>query len=129
MRDTGHLMYLEHPDVFAQLVTQFANAQNTPPVNSQSGHTEIAMDTTAKQAFVGQYQLAPNFILTVTLDGDQLYAQATGQQRAAIFPESSAQFFLKVVNAQLSFELGPDGRPTSLTLHQNGRDRQAKRIK
>jgi 3-oxoadipate enol-lactonase len=128
VRDTGHLMYLEHPDVFAQLVTQFANAQTTP-VNSQSGHAEIAMDTNAKQAFVGQYELAPNFILTITLDGDQLYAQATGQQRAAIFPESPTQFFLKVVNAQLSFELGPDGRPTSLILHQNGRDRQAKRIK
>ena len=128
VRDTGHLMYLEHPDVFAQLVTQFADAQNTPSAASQSGHTEIAMDATAKQAFVGQYQLAPNFILTITLDGDQLYAQATGQQRAAIFPESPTLFFLKVVNAQLSFDLGPDGRTASVTLHQNGRDAPAKRI-
>lgn len=86
------------------------------------------MDATAKQAFVGQYQLAPNFILTVTLDGNQLYAQATGQQRSGIFPESPTRFFLKVVDAQLDFDLGPDRRPTSVTLHQNGRDRLAKRI-
>lgn len=25
VRDTAHLMYLEHPDVFATLVEQFAN--------------------------------------------------------------------------------------------------------
>jgi 3-oxoadipate enol-lactonase len=126
--DAGHLMYLEYPEVFAQLVTQFANAQSIAPATSQPGHIEVAMDATAKQAFVGQYQLAPNFILTVTLDGSQLYAQATGQQRSGIFPESPTRFFLKVVDAQLDFDLGPDRRPTSVTLHQNGRDRLAKRI-
>jgi 3-oxoadipate enol-lactonase len=131
VRDTGHLMYLEHPNVFAKLVEQFANegsGQGTPSARSLPGHKEIVMETAAKQAFVGQYQLAPNIILAITLDGDQLYVQATGQSRAAIFPESPTQMFLKVVDAQLSFEVGPDGRPTNLTLHQNGRDRIAKRI-
>lgn len=92
-------------------------------------HTEIAMDATAKQAFVGQYQLRPNFVLTITLEGNQLYAQATGQSRAAIFPEGPPQFFLKVADAQLTFELGPDRRATSVTMHQHGRERLTKRIK
>ena len=36
--------------------------------------------------------------------------------------------FWKVVDAQATFTLGKDGRATSLTLHQNGRDLPAPRI-
>jgi 3-oxoadipate enol-lactonase len=131
--DTGHLMYLEHPDVFAKLVAQFANGgsvQGTSLASTQAAqvHNEIAMDTSAKQAFVGQYQLAPNIILNITLDGDQLYAQATGQSRAAVFPESPTQLFLKVVNAQITFVMGADGKAASIVLHQNGHDIPGPRI-
>lgn len=77
---------------------------------------------------VGRYQLAPGFILAVTREGDQLFAQATGQPRFAIFPTSPTEFFLKVVDAQLSFHLDAHGRADQLTLHQNGRDLPAHRV-
>ena len=41
--------------------------------------------------------------MTITLDGDHLMAQLTGQGRNQIFPESETMFFLKVVDAQLEF--------------------------
>ncbi len=40
----------------------------------------------------------------------------------------STEFFLRVVDAQLTFELGADGKATSVTLHQNGQNLPAKRI-
>ncbi|MGH8317461.1 MAG: serine hydrolase [Steroidobacteraceae bacterium] len=80
------------------------------------------------QKFVGQYQLAPRFILTVRQQGDQLIAQATGQGSLPIFPASQTEFFFKLVDAQLTFVEDSQGRVTGLVLHQNGRDRPAKRI-
>jgi len=77
--------------------------------------------------YVGKYQLAPTFALTVTREGDRLMTQATGQEKIEIFPESEAKFFLKVVDAQLTFEKEA-GKVTHVILHQNGRDMKAKRV-
>ena len=91
-------------------------------------HKEITVDPKIFDGYVGQYQLAPNFILTITREGDQLFAQATGQPKVQIYPESQRDFFLKVVDAQITFETDASGRATSLTLHQNGANMLAKRI-
>lgn len=91
-------------------------------------HKEIAVDPKLFDGYVGQYQLAPNFILTITREGDQLFAQATGQPKVQIFPSSAREFFLKVVDAQITFETDSTGRAISLTLHQNGADVPAKRV-
>jgi CubicO group peptidase (beta-lactamase class C family) len=91
-------------------------------------HKEIAFDPKLFDRYVGQYQLAPSFILTVTREGDQLFAQATGQPKVQIFPESEREFFLKVVDAQITFETDSTGRATGLVLHQNGANMPAKRV-
>jgi hypothetical protein len=77
---------------------------------------------------VGRYQLAPNFILTVTQEGDHLFTQATGQSKVEIFPESDRDYFLKVVDAQITFAPDSQGRATELILHQGGQDHHAKRV-
>ena len=91
-------------------------------------HTEIKVDPKLFDGEVGQYQLAPNSILTITREGDALFAQATGRPKFQILPESEREFFLKVVDAQITFETDGSGRATSLTLHHNGADTPAKRI-
>jgi CubicO group peptidase (beta-lactamase class C family) len=91
-------------------------------------HKEARVDPKIFDSYVGQYQLAPNFILTITREGDELFAQATGQPKAQIFPEGQREFFYKVVDAQITFETDSSGRATSLTLHQNGADMPAKRV-
>ncbi len=78
--------------------------------------------------FVGHYELTQSFILSVTREGDQLFVQATGQPRFAVYSKSGKEFFYKVVDAQISFETDPQGQTTALVLHQNGRDQSAKRI-
>jgi D-alanyl-D-alanine carboxypeptidase len=79
-------------------------------------------------SYVGHYELAPGFVLTITRAGASLMAQATGQPAFEIFPESETFFFVKVVDAQIEFQKGEDGRMSSLTLHQGGRKMPAKRI-
>ena len=91
-------------------------------------HKEVTLDPKLLEGYVGRYQLAPNFILTITLEGDKLFEQATGQQKFQIFPEGEREFFLKVVDAQITFETDSTGRAVSLVLHQNGRNMPGKRI-
>jgi CubicO group peptidase (beta-lactamase class C family) len=88
----------------------------------------VTVDPALYDLYVGRYQLAPNFILAVTREGDRLMVQATGQPQIEVFPESDREFFYKVVDAQISFETGSDGKAKRLTLHQNGADMPAERI-
>ena len=88
---------------------------------------EVKVDPKIYDAYVGRYELAPNFILTISKEGDRLMAQATGQPPFELFPSSETKFFLKAVDAQITFVRDEAGKVTHLILHQGG-DRQAKRI-
>jgi CubicO group peptidase (beta-lactamase class C family) len=88
----------------------------------------IKIDPKILDAYVGQYELAPSFIFTMTREGDSLMTQATGQPKFELFPESETKFFLKVVDAQVTFVKDDKGAVTHLILHQGG-DRTAKKIK
>lgn len=101
---------------------------HAPLLPAPKEHKEITIDPKIFDGYVGQYQLASNFILTFTRDGKQFFTQATGQPRFQIFPESQKDFFLKAVDAQVTFETDANGRAVSVTLHQNGHDAPAKRI-
>jgi CubicO group peptidase (beta-lactamase class C family) len=79
--------------------------------------------------FVGEYQLAPNFIMTITTDDDKIFEQASGQSKFEIFPTSETEYYLKVVNAQISFIKDDSGKVLKFILHQNGRDIPGEKIK
>jgi CubicO group peptidase (beta-lactamase class C family) len=79
-------------------------------------------------ANIGQYELAPEFILTVSKKGDRLYAQATSQRQFEIFPESEVTFFPKEFEASITFVKDERGRVTHLILRQHG-VHAAKKIK
>jgi CubicO group peptidase (beta-lactamase class C family) len=98
-------------------------------VAAAAARKEIKVDPKIFDAYVGDYQLAPNFIMTVTREGDKLMVQATGQGKSEIFPESETKFFSKVVNAQLVFNKDDKGVVEKLTLYQNGNEVPGKKIK
>jgi CubicO group peptidase (beta-lactamase class C family) len=77
---------------------------------------------------VGRYELRPSFVLEITREGDRLFSQATGQPRVELFAESETGFFLKVVDAELSFQLEGPGPAKGLVLHQGGHDHLGKRL-
>lgn len=85
------------------------------------------VDPAIFDAYVGEYELQPGFVLSVTREGGRLMTQATGQPKVEIFPSSETEFFLKVVDAQITFVRGPGGAVDQLVLHQGGRDIPARR--
>ncbi len=88
----------------------------------------VKIDPKIFDGYVSSYQLAPNFILKITREGDRFITQATGQGQVEIFPEGDRDFFAKVVNAQITFVTNSRGRATELILHQGGRDQHAPRV-
>lgn len=91
-------------------------------------HHAITLPPDQMQKFVGQYRLSPNFEIKITLVGDQLKEQATRQPVFPIYPESKTEFFLKVVDAQISFITNDKGQVTKLVLHQGGQNIPGKKI-
>jgi serine-type D-Ala-D-Ala carboxypeptidase/endopeptidase len=99
-----------------------------PLMAAPKEHKEIAVNPHLFDAYVGRYQLAPNFILSITRESDHLFVQATGQQKFELFPESDRDYFLKAVDAQITFEVDSHDRGSGLVLHQNGLDQYAGRV-
>jgi CubicO group peptidase (beta-lactamase class C family) len=90
--------------------------------------TAIALDPFRLDPLVGIYELAPNFRLAISKENGKLFGQATGQGRVQLHPESETKFFLKEVDAQVSFIKGSDGKVNDLILHQGGANIPGKRV-
>ena len=89
---------------------------------------EMTLSAEILQKYVGKYELKPNFIITISLEGNQLKAQATGQSAFEIFAERETKFFSKAFPVQMTFDLADSGQVESMTLHQNGQNMPAKKI-
>jgi CubicO group peptidase (beta-lactamase class C family) len=87
-----------------------------------------AVSETTLDEYVGNYELAPNVVFSVTRQAEKLFAELPGQPRIRLYPESESKFFVRGVDAQVTFNRGTDAKVESLTLHQGG-DRVARRIK
>jgi D-alanyl-D-alanine-carboxypeptidase/D-alanyl-D-alanine-endopeptidase len=107
------------------LVSQYPLAK----VEAPKEHKAIKLDARIFDAYVGDYQLAPNFVITISREGDQFFVQATGQGKLELLAETETDFFLKAVDAQFTFVKDDKGQVTSLMLHQNGVNQPAKKIK
>lgn len=98
-----------------------------PPVVNVT--PDINLTVEALEPLVGRYALNPQFAIEVTREGNQLYAQATGQQRFALAAESPTAFAIRAVKAELLFQLDAKGVVTGLVLRQNGIAQTARRVR
>ncbi|MDR7856761.1 serine hydrolase [Tissierella sp.] len=79
--------------------------------------------------YVGEYELAPQVIYTITREENRIFAQLTGQEKFEIFPTSETEFFYKVVDAKIKFIKDVEGNVTSLILYQSGMEMPATKVK
>lgn len=77
--------------------------------------------------YTGEYPLSPDFVLNVRPRGDALEIQATGQSAFRLWSSGNDRFYLRAVEARVSFERDGDGRVSALILEQNGQRQRAAR--
>jgi CubicO group peptidase (beta-lactamase class C family) len=99
-----------------------------PLVQATAARKTITVTEEVLKGYVGRFELAPSFVITITGEGTRLFLQATNQPRFELFAESERKFFLKEVDAQVTFEVDEMGRAARLILHQAGANQPAKRI-
>ena len=107
------------------------NPQNTGATEmlKRLENKTVAVDPKTYDAYAGEYEVTPTFIVKVFKEGDKLMTQATGQPAFELFPDGENKFFLRVVNAKVTFTRDDKGSVTGLVIHQGGQDAAGKKIK
>jgi len=86
--------------------------------------TLTTLDPLVYDSYAGEYDISPSFKLTVTREGDKLFASGPGQ-RFELLPESETLFFT-LLGLSLEFVKDAEGKITHILLNKTNR---AKRIK
>jgi putative CocE/NonD family hydrolase len=127
-RNARHASFIELPvvprsspvDVSMNLLTYF---------DSNALRTAVRVDPKIYDAYTGQYELAPGFVITITKEDGKLMGEAPGQPKLELFAESETKFFLKAADIKITFVQDETGQTSGLILHQGGREMKAKKIK
>ncbi len=88
-----------------------------------------AVDPKTYELYTGEYEVTPTFSVKVFTEGVKLMTQATGQPAFELYPEAEDKFFLKVVDAKVTFVKDDKGEVSGLVIYQGGRDMPGKKIK
>ena len=93
------------------------NGQEQPAVRVPE-KTAIKLPGEILKRYVGNYSRRPGFDLRITLEGDQLMVESTGQFKYPLFAESETRFFFKDVEAEIEFPASARGEFGQLVLHR-----------
>lgn len=103
--------------------------QPTPDKPSLGDKPEVTIDPKVLDAYVGDYELRPGFIISFSKDKDHLVTRATGQPSFPMYAVSNTAFRLRVVPAEVVFDdVTQGGTAQNAILHQNGANLPLRRI-
>ena len=90
----------------------------------------IKVDPKIFDSYVGDFQVAPGFIIQITTENDILYANADNQGASELFAESETEFFIKFPLAEITITFARDenNEVNEIILNMGGRKSPAKRI-
>jgi CubicO group peptidase (beta-lactamase class C family) len=105
-----------------EISDRLASIMHNEPVVLPSERKEVPVPIATLSRYVGVYQIAPKFALTIALQGDHLTAQGTDQPSAPIYASSPTRFFSRVVDAEIEFFTDATGKVDHLVLYQGGHE-------
>lgn len=89
----------------------------------------VEVDPEILKSYVGEYELMPGFVMTITYKDGKLYGQPTNQPVSEFFATDNTHFFIKIVDAKFTFVVDKDGKATGLILDQGEDHIEGKRVK
>ncbi|TYO63056.1 serine hydrolase [Bradyrhizobium hipponense] len=99
-----------------------------PAFNVADYLPKVTVDQGVLASYGGVYELTPTFSITIRAADGHLFGRGTGQSEFELFAESENRFFLRIVDAQVTFLHNKDELVDRLVWHQNGRDQYCPRI-
>jgi hypothetical protein len=113
------------PTLIAEQLGRLAHGDT---VRTNTERTQIELPRGKLEGLVGSYELTPMATMVITVEGNQLVSRLGSQPAIPLFAETETKFFPRVVEAEMEFELGADGKAAALVLRQNGQQRRAPRL-
>jgi CubicO group peptidase (beta-lactamase class C family) len=117
---------LPAPTAIAEIIGEYLLADQMEPREVRVVDPDV--DRQSFSDFVGTYDYGSSVLLDVTLEGDQLFAQLTGQARHEIYPKNANTFFWKVVDAEVEFVRDASGKVIKAIHRQKGAVSENKRL-
>jgi serine-type D-Ala-D-Ala carboxypeptidase/endopeptidase len=103
--------HIVHPDV------------PTLKLEPDKQHSAIKLSNPkAFDAYVGRYEMGPDFYVDFMREGDRYFTQGKGQDKIEILPYSESAFFLVDMPVHVQFTRDAKGVVTGVVVHQNGDD-------
>jgi hypothetical protein len=118
----------DNASIINEIVNSVGKVYNIKGLNRSKIYKEITVDAAILQAYVGEYEIKPGFVLSVTQDGDKLFAQGTGQGKLSLFAEAENKFFLKNIPVEIEFIKNSNNEIVTCRIFQGGVT-DARRIK
>lgn len=96
------------------------------------------LDPAIYDSYVGEYEIAPGFILFVSREGDKLFSRALpiptpqsmiDRPKSEMFPESETTFFVKDADATFTFIKNDSGQVIQVNMQRSTRLFEARKIK
>ncbi|HWZ34893.1 MAG TPA: serine hydrolase, partial [Mucilaginibacter sp.] len=67
--------------IINEIINSVANVYQFKGLNRSSVKETVSVPEDLLRQYTGKYQLAPNFVLTISCEGSRIYGQATGQEK------------------------------------------------
>ncbi|HKL40752.1 MAG TPA: serine hydrolase [Cryomorphaceae bacterium] len=104
----------------AEALTLYQGGGSIRAPRIENTQTAVSLDKADLKILGGTYQLQEGFELRVFVEGEKLFAQATGQPSFELFAENRRDFFTRGLGIEISFVFDEDGETKGLTLFQGG---------
>jgi hypothetical protein len=88
----------------------------------------VEVDPAVLQNYAGSYQVSADMKVTITAEAGNLFAEVPGKPKFELFPTSETEFFAKIADIKLHFEVGADGAVTELVIQEGGHEIHAAKV-
>lgn len=94
----------------------------------ESNSEAVTIDENVLSTYVGDFELQPGFIISISLNKGQLSALATGQSEVLLTQISTTEFKVEGVEAKIEFIPNAGKNIERIKLHQGGQIMEAPRV-
>lgn len=98
-------------------------------VSSTATTADVKFDPNNFDAYAGEYEVQPGFILTITNENGKLMGQPPGDEKLELKHESGLLFSSEAAGATLTFVTSDSGKVVGVTVSLGGQEYKAKKIK
>lgn len=117
----------DNGEIVQELINSISNVYGFKGLSKTKKVTLADVPDQDLNRYLGNYQLTPELVLTVSREGKKVFVQATGQPKIEAFAESGNKFFFKTIQASMEFVKDQNGLIKEMIFIQ-GRTIHAKKL-